>query len=103
VIHIQYPNYPLTEDDPTPDDLVMASAGDIGLEEYKSGDMKRNELVFGIAKSFTYVNRMFKYEDDQDNFMVQDMELLKVAWSIKTRQTDHSPNSHAENVHQGCL
>ena len=70
----KYVNYPLTEDDPTPGDLVMASAGDIGLREFKNGEMKRNELVFGIAKMFTYVNHIF---------MVKDLELLKVVWPIK--------------------
>ena len=61
----KYVNYPLTEDDPTPGDLVMASAGDIGLREFKNGEMKRNELVFGIAKMFTYVNHMFEYESEK--------------------------------------
>lgn len=79
----KYANYPTTEDDPTPGDLVMASAGDIGLREFKNGEMKRNELVFGIAKMFTYVNHMIEYENEQDNFMVKDLELLKVVWSIK--------------------
>ena len=76
-------NYPLTEDDLTPGYLVIASAGDIGPKEFKNGDMKRNELVFGIAKMFTYVNHIFEYENEQDNFMVKDLELLKVVWSIK--------------------
>ena len=69
----------------------MASAGDIGLKEYEKGELKRNELVFGIAKSFTYVNHMFNYNDERSNFMVKDLELLKVVWSIKPGKTTTKP------------
>ena len=87
----KYPDYPSSEDDPLPGDLVMASAGDIGLKEYEKGELKRNELVFGIAKSFTYVNHMFNYSDERSNFMVKDLELLKVEWSIKPGKTTTKP------------
>jgi len=83
----KYQNYPLTEDDPLPGDLVMASAGDIGLKEYVRGDLKRNEMMFGKAKSFTYVNHMFNYSDPAEDFMVKDMELLRVEWSTQPGTT----------------
>ena len=46
----KFPNYMLSKDDPMPGDLVMVSAGDIGLSAYKNGELKRNDLIFGKEK-----------------------------------------------------
>ena len=35
--HSKFPNYPWNKNDPLPVDLVMASAGDIGLKECENG------------------------------------------------------------------
>ena len=37
---------------------MMASAGDIGLDAYKNGELKRKELMFGKAKYVTYINKV---------------------------------------------
>ena len=56
-----------------PGDLLMTSAGDVGLKEFKQGELKRNELVFSIAKSFRYINYEFKYNNKKEDFVVKDL------------------------------
>ena len=59
----------------------MASAGDIGLSGQEQ--LRENELIFGKARCFTYVNTYIGNDDlDTDRFFVKDMELMKVEWSI---------------------
>ena len=79
----KFPNYPITEDDPMPGDLVMASAGDIGLKAYDMGLLKRNELVFGKAKCFTYLNKTIDGAEGGEPYVLKDLELMKIEWSIK--------------------
>ena len=73
-----------------PGDLVMATAGDIGMSAYKNGDLKRNELIIGKAKCFTYLNTRIEGIGGGDPYLVKDLELLKVEWSIQPgRRMNH--------------
>ena len=61
----------------------MACAGDIGLKAYEMGLLKRNELVFGKAKCFTYLNKTIEGGPDSKPYILKDLELMKIEWSIK--------------------
>ena len=61
----------------------MASAGDIGLKAYEMGLLKRNELVFGKAKCFTYLNKTIDGGEGGEPYVLKDLELMKIEWSIK--------------------
>lgn len=86
----KFNNYPMNADDPMPGDLVMATAGDIGMSSFKNGELRRNELIFGRAKCFTYRNTSIDGIDGEDPYLVKDLELLKVEWSIRPgRRMNH--------------
>ena len=66
--HSKFQNYPWSKSNPLPGDLVMASAGDTGLNE--EWQLKDNELMFGKAKCFTYENRYIGNDEvDTDRFL----------------------------------
>jgi len=83
-------NYPINEDDPMPGELVITTAEDIGMSAYKNGDLKRNKLIIGKAKCFTYINTRIEGIGGGDPYLVKDLELLKVEWSIQPgRRMNH--------------
>ena len=68
----------------------MASAGDIGLDAYKNGELKRNELMFGKAKCFTYTNKVVEACEVCESYVLKDMETLKIEWLIEPgRRVNH--------------
>ena len=73
----------MNKDDPMPGNLVMATAGDIGMSSFKNGELNCNELIFGRAKCFTYINTSIDGIDGNDPYLVKNFELLKVEWSIR--------------------
>lgn len=80
--HFAFPNYPRSEDDLVPVDLVMASAGDIGLKEYYDGKLKSNKLIFGKTRYFTYTSSYINDNLDYNHYFMKNLESMKVEWLI---------------------
>lgn len=40
----KFANFPVSDDDQLPDDLVIATVGDIGLVAYKNGKLKHKSI-----------------------------------------------------------